>query len=68
VILAEVARQPAGLLEQIIEDRAIARAIATVKTNPKATGELADLVRIVQFELVKEELDAEKKCPEIASR
>ncbi len=56
VILAEVDRQPAGLLEQIIEDRAIARAIATLDANPKARGDIVDLVNIVQFELAQEEL------------
>lgn len=58
-ILAEVARQPAGLLEQIIEDRLIARAIATYQANPKATGDLVDMVKAVKFELVQEELDAQ---------
>lgn len=56
-IEAEVDRQPAGLLEQIIEDRLIARAIAAYQQNPKATGTLVDLVRLVEFEGVQEELE-----------
>jgi len=54
---AELARQPAGFLEQIIEDRLIARAIATYTQHPTATGDLIDLVKAVHFELVQEEID-----------
>jgi hypothetical protein len=62
-VIAEIHGQPAGLLEQIIDDRIIARAIATYTANPKATGELIDLVKAVQFELIQEEIDAETHGP-----
>jgi hypothetical protein len=58
-VLAEVARQPVGLLEQIIEDRLIVRAILAYRANPNADGDLIDLVKRVQFDLVQEEIDAD---------
>ncbi len=48
------------MLEQILEDRTIARAIATYQQRPDATGDLIDLVRLVEFELVQDDLDRQK--------
>lgn len=55
--MAEVHRLPAGMLEQIVEDRVIGRAIATYKQNPKASGEYVDLVKQIEFEAVHAELN-----------
>lgn len=50
-MIAEVDRLPAGMLEQIIEDRQIARAIARYDMDPKASGALVDQVREIDYEL-----------------
>lgn len=60
-VMEEVDRLPSGMLEQIIQDRAIARAIRVYQQDPKATGDiLVDLVRLVDFELAQEAIDAQQ--------
>ena len=56
-ILAEVNRLPAGMLEQIIEYRAMARAIAEYEANPKARGGYIDDVIALEFEAKQREID-----------
>ena len=49
-------RLPAGFMEQVIEYRAYGSAKAVADANPKAAGGLVDLVRVIEFELVQEEI------------
>lgn len=58
--MAEIDRLPVGMLERIVEDRSIVRAIGIYKQNPKATGDVIDLVRLVEFEEVQAELDVQQ--------
>lgn len=59
-IWAEQQRLPDGFLEEIINSRNYGRAFHAFRANPKATGELVDLVKVIEFELVQEEIDAQK--------
>jgi hypothetical protein len=52
-------RLPAGCLEQVIEYRAFARAYQVYQANPKAQGEMVQLVKVIEFEEVQRELDAQ---------
>jgi len=47
-------RLPDGLLEEIIQSRAYARAKATVAANPKASGGLIDEAKVIEYELAHE--------------
>lgn len=60
VLMAEANRLPAGMLDTIIEDRLMVRAIDVYQQNPKATGALVQLVREVEFEDVQEAIYAEQ--------
>jgi hypothetical protein len=55
-IIAEQRRLPAGFLEQVLEYRQLARAIAIYEQNPKAEGALVQFVRMLDFEMTAEEL------------
>ena len=57
-ILAERDRLPVGLLDRILEDRYLARAIAHYRDHPKAEGLLMNLLRTIDLELAQEEIDA----------
>jgi hypothetical protein len=57
--LREWDRAPTGLLEDIIEARAYARAKAIYTQNPMAEGELVQLVKVIEFELAQKEIDGE---------
>jgi len=52
-----VNRLPAGMLEQIIEYRAMSRAIAEYEANPKARGGYIDDVIALEFEAKQREID-----------
>ena len=57
--MAERDRLPAGLLEELLEARAYARAYAVYQQNPKATGGLVDEVKANEFYLIQEALTRE---------
>lgn len=60
VIMAERARLPTGFLEQIIEYRSYAATKQAYdrQQNPKATSEMWDLVKLIEFEIAGEDLAA----------
>lgn len=47
------------MLEQIIEDRQIVRAITIYQQNPTAQGVLVDLVKRIEFERAQEEIESD---------
>jgi len=61
-VLAERARLPEGFLEEIIESRAYARALATNQGDPDANGwrssPIRTLAREIEHELAEEEIAA----------
>lgn len=50
-------RLPAGFLEEIIASRNYGRAYAAWHQNPTVEGELVDIVKVITFEFVQEEID-----------
>lgn len=54
--MAERDRLPVGLLETMLEYRAYARAKQVYDQNPKATGGIVDLVKVIEFELAQKEI------------
>ena len=57
--MAEQQRLPVGMLEEIIESRNYARAYWTYQSNPKATGGLIDEVKVNDFALAQEQMNAQ---------
>jgi hypothetical protein len=59
VIWAERLRLPAGFLEQVIEYRAYAAAVAANESDPKGwtSTELRRLAKTIEHELAQEEID-----------
>lgn len=57
--MAERARLPEGLLEEIIASRAYARAVAANQVDPKGwdQSELRTIAKEIEHELVAEEID-----------
>jgi hypothetical protein len=52
-------RLPAGFLEQVIEYRAYAVAYQVYQANPKAQGEMVQLVRVIDFDQARIAIDAQ---------